>query len=65
MLIAEFCKRLVIKVMIYISDISFWPLVNEVYAKRFGHHKPARGVIPCNTLHHGYQVAFDVIAAVG
>lgn len=52
----------VIKVMIYISDIAFWPIVNEIYAKRFGTHKPARGVIPCQILHKGYQVAFDVIA---
>ena len=53
----------IIKVMIYISDISLWPKVNEIYAKRFRDHKPARGVIPCQTLHKGYQVAFDVIAA--
>lgn len=54
----------IIKVIIYISDIAFWPAVNEIYAKRFGKHKPARGVIPCQTLHKGYQVAFDVIAAL-
>ncbi len=54
----------VIKVTIYIADINFWPTVNEVYSKRFGEHKPARGIIPCQTLHRGYQVAFDVIAAL-
>jgi len=54
----------VIKVTVYIADIKFWPAVNEIYAKRFGDHKPARGVIPCNTLHKGYQVAFDVVAAL-
>ncbi len=54
----------VIKVMIYIADIDFWPEVNAVYAKRFADHKPARGVIPCKTLHNGFQVAFDVIACV-
>ena len=52
----------VIKVMIYISDIACWPVINAIYSKRFKNHKPARGVIPCQTLHHGYQVAFDVIA---
>jgi 2-iminobutanoate/2-iminopropanoate deaminase len=53
----------VLRVTIYVSDISFWGRVNEVYSKRFGDHRPARGVIPCNELHNGCQVAMDVIAA--
>ncbi len=55
----------VLRVTIYVSDIGSWPTVNEVYKERFGDHRPARGVIPCNELHNGCQVAMDVIAAAG
>ena len=46
-----------------ISDIAHWDEVNVVYSRMFANHRPARGVVPCGTLHKGYQVAFDVIAA--
>lgn len=54
----------VVKVTIYISDIDLWDRVNIVYSELFGDHKPARGVIPTGTFHKGFQVAFDVIAAL-
>jgi 2-iminobutanoate/2-iminopropanoate deaminase len=54
----------VLRVTVYVADIQFWDEVNAVYIQFFGKHKPARGVIPCKTLHKGFQVAFDVIAAV-
>jgi reactive intermediate/imine deaminase len=54
----------VLRVTVYVADIRFWDEVNAVYTKFFGNHKPARGIIPCGTFHKGFQVAFDVIAAV-
>lgn len=53
-----------IKVTIFISDISLWAEVNRVYIDIMGEHKPARGVIPVKELHLGAQVAVDVIAAI-
>lgn len=53
-----------LKVTIYISDISLWDRVNKVYTRMLGTHRPARMVVPCGTLHLGYQVAIDAIAAV-
>ncbi len=55
----------VLKTTVYISDIEAWGRVNEVYARRFGPHKPARAVIPVGTLHHGYQIEIEAIAVRG
>jgi len=54
----------VLRVTVYVSDIVHWDEVNVVYSRIFADHRPARGVIPCNTLHRGYQVAVEVTAAV-
>lgn len=55
----------VLKVTIYLSDISLWDRVNAVYMEFFMDHKPARGVIPSGgEFHKGFQVAIDVIAMV-
>ncbi|HSX11159.1 MAG TPA: RidA family protein [Chlamydiales bacterium] len=54
----------VLRVTVYVSDIRFWDEVNGVYSQFFGNHKPARGIISCKEFHKGFQVAFDVIAAV-
>ncbi len=55
----------VLKTTVYISDIEAWSRVNEVYARRFGAHKPARAVIPVGPLHDGYQIEIEAIAVRG
>jgi enamine deaminase RidA (YjgF/YER057c/UK114 family) len=55
---------LVLKVTVYIADISHWPAFNAIYADRLGDHKPARTVVPVAGLHYGYLVEMDAIAAV-
>jgi 2-iminobutanoate/2-iminopropanoate deaminase len=54
----------VLKVTIYISDISLWDRVNASYSRFFGTHRPARSVVPAGELHFGYQIELDAIAAV-
>lgn len=54
----------VIKTTVYISDISLWGRVNDVYAKFFGNHKPARAVVPTRDLHYGFLVEIEAIAAL-
>ncbi|RAP25951.1 enamine deaminase RidA [Candidatus Marinamargulisbacteria bacterium SCGC AG-333-B06] len=56
-------KSLVLKATVYISDISIWAQVNEVYASFFGDHRPARSAVPTKHLPKGYLVEIDVIAA--
>lgn len=53
----------VLKVTVYIADISLWGRVNEVYAAFFGNHKPARSVVPTKNLHYGFMIEIDAIAS--
>ncbi|MGE0128905.1 MAG: RidA family protein [Blastocatellales bacterium] len=55
----------VLKMTVYISDISLWGKVNEVYTRVMGEHRPARAVVPVKDLHHGFQIEIEAIAAVG
>tara|TARA_A100001015_G_scaffold319898_1_gene444373 strand:- start:1214 stop:1615 length:402 start_codon:yes stop_codon:yes gene_type:complete len=57
-------KRNVLKVTIFISDIDYWPAVNEVYAEFFGEHKPARSAVPTKNLPKGFRVEIEAIAAI-
>lgn len=54
----------VLQMTIYVSDISLWGEVNEVYARIMGDHRPARAIVPTRDLHHGYQIEIQAIAAV-
>ena len=54
----------VVKVTVYVSDISLWGRVNEVYSKFFGDHKPARAIVPVRELHYGYQIEIELVAAL-
>ncbi len=61
---ANSSKECVVKVTVYISDISLWGKVNEVYSRFFGAHKPARAIVPTKELHYGYQIEIEAIAVV-
>lgn len=54
----------VVQMTVYVSDISLWGEVNEVYARVMGEHRPARAIVPTRDLHHGYQIEIQAIAAV-
>ena len=53
-----------LKVSIYISDISLWPAVNAVYARYLGDHKPARVVVPVPDLHYHSLIEIEALGAV-
>ena len=57
-------KEHVLKTTIYISDISIWAQVNDVYATFFGEHKPARSAVPTKNLPKGYLVEIEAIATL-
>ena len=54
----------VLKVTVYIADMSLWERFNAVYARFFGEHRPARTMVPTPNLHFGFQVEIDAIAAI-
>ncbi|RFB15293.1 RidA family protein [Bacillus sp. HNG] len=57
-------KEDIMKVTIYISDISLWDTVNSIYKQYFGDHKPARAVVPTNQLHYGYSIELEAVAYI-
>ena len=54
----------VLKVTVFVSDISTWGTVNQVYTQFFGDHRPARTVVPVTPLHYGFSIELDAIAFV-
>lgn len=53
----------VLKVTVFITDMSAWGSVNQVYMQFFGDHKPARSVVPVLPLHYGLKIELEAIAA--
>ncbi|OYW32386.1 MAG: hypothetical protein B7Y12_08270 [Rhizobiales bacterium 24-66-13] len=64
-LIASGCDRSrVVKTTVYVSDIADWDEVNAAYADFFGHHRPARSVVPAGLLHFGAKLEIEAIAVI-
>jgi len=57
--------NLVVKTTVYLVDMADFPAMNEVYAKHFAAHKPARATIQAAALPRGVRVEIDAIARVG
>ena len=52
----------VIKTTIFLVDMNDFAAVNDVYAKAFGAHKPARSTVAVAALPKGARVEIDCIA---
>ena len=52
----------VVTCRVYVADINDWPRINELYAKAFGNHRPARVVVPVKELHFGYKLEVELMA---
>jgi 2-iminobutanoate/2-iminopropanoate deaminase len=55
---------LVVKTTVYLLDLADFPAMNEVYARHFGAHKPARTTIQAAALPKAARVEIDAIARV-
>jgi reactive intermediate/imine deaminase len=55
---------LILKATVYITDTAHWPAFNAIYAEKLGGHRPARTVVPVASLHYGYLVEMDAVAAL-
>lgn len=55
----------VLKMNLSIADIELWEAVNKVYSRVLGENRPARAIIPCGKLHHGFLIEIEAIAATG
>jgi 2-iminobutanoate/2-iminopropanoate deaminase len=54
----------VLKTTIFLSDMSDFVTVNEIYEKAFGTHKPSRSTVAVKTLPKNALVEIDAIALV-
>ncbi len=52
----------VVKTTVYLVDMADFAQMNEVYAKHFGTHKPARSTVQAAGLPKNARVEIDVIA---
>jgi 2-iminobutanoate/2-iminopropanoate deaminase len=54
----------VVKTTVFLVDMADFTAMNEVYARAFGAHRPARSTVAVAALPRGARVEIEVIAAV-
>ena len=52
-----------VQVRVYVTDMAHWPLFNQIYAEWAGDSRPARAVVPVPSLHHGFLIEVEAVAA--
>ena len=52
----------VVKTTVFLMDMADFTAMNEVYARAFGDHKPARSTVAVSGLPRGVRVEIEVIA---
>ena len=52
----------VVQCTAYIAGVDHWQAFNDIYARVFGAHKPARAVVPVPALHYGFLVEIVLVA---
>ncbi len=55
----------VVKTTVYLADMAEFSAMNEVYARHFGDHKPARSTVQAAGLPKNVRVEIDAIAVRG
>ncbi len=50
---------------VFLKDIGEFPKMNEVYARFFGDHRPARSTVEVSNLPKGVKIEIDAIAVAG
>lgn len=54
-------KTDIAQIKVYVTDINEWPVVNELYAKWIGEHRPARLVAGVKELHFGSKIEIEAV----
>lgn len=55
----------VVKTTVYLADMGEFAAMNEVYARWFGDHKPARSTVEVARLPKDVKVEIDAVARIG
>ncbi len=53
----------VVKTTVFLTDLAEFAAMNEVYAERFGAHRPARSTVQIAGLPRGARIEIECIAA--
>ncbi|HOJ05299.1 MAG TPA: RidA family protein [Bacteroidota bacterium] len=64
LLAAGSARDRVLRLRVYISDISLWDTVNAHCAAYFATHRPARCIVPVGPLHHGCLIEIEADTAL-
>lgn len=54
----------VVKTTVFLSDMAHFGTMNEVYARHFGEHRPARSTVAAAGLPKNVSVEIEVVAAI-
>jgi 2-iminobutanoate/2-iminopropanoate deaminase len=57
--------QLVVKTTVFLSDMNTFAEMNDVYAKHFGDHRPARAAVQAGALPKFCDVEIECVARVG
>src|SRR5438045_7149767 len=52
----------VVKSTVFLVDMADFAAMNDVYAKRFGDHRPARSTVAVASLPRGFRVEIECVA---
>lgn len=52
-----------VHVRVYVVDIGDWPIFDKLYSEWVGTIRPARAVVPVPTLHYGFRIEIEAMAA--
>jgi 2-iminobutanoate/2-iminopropanoate deaminase len=55
----------VVKTTVFLTDMADFGAMNEVYARHFGEHRPARSTVQAAGLPKNVKVEIEAVAAVG
>lgn len=53
----------VLKVTVFLQDMNHFSIVNDIYADRFGEHKPARSAVEVSRLPKDVLIEIEAVAA--
>jgi 2-iminobutanoate/2-iminopropanoate deaminase len=54
----------VVKTTVFLQDMAEFAAMNEIYARHFGEHRPARSTVAVGGLPRGVRVEIELIAVV-
>ncbi len=57
-------RHAIVKTTCFITDGEGWDEANRAYADFFGHHKPARSIVPVPSLHFGCLVEIEAVGFI-